>query len=100
MSKPIVAMSGRYNKLVVISAPFSRDGKVWYRFRCDCGCEKDIRSADVRYGHTRSCGARSCKEYSPAARMRYLEYSIALLERKLGKKRAMLERLKSGEAIR
>ena len=99
MANPIKQMSGRYGKLTVISGPIVRDNQVWYCFKCDCGCRKEIRASEVRLGRTRSCGARSCREYSPAAKIRYLECSIALLERKLAKKRAMLETLKSGEEI-
>lgn len=95
MANLIKPMSGRYGKLTVICGPIVREGVVWYRFKCDCGCKKEIRASDVRTGNTRSCGAKSCREYSVPVKIKYLEYSIALMERKLSKKRATLEKLKS-----
>ena len=95
MANPIKPMSGRYGKLTVICGPIVRGSVVWYRFKCDCGCKKEIRASDVRTGHTRSCGAKACRERSVLARVRVLEYSIAVLERKLSRKRAMLQELES-----
>ena len=95
MPNPIKPMSGRYGKLTVICGPIVREGVVWYRFKCNCGCEKEIRSSQVRYGRARSCGAKSCREYSVPVKIRYLESSIVLMERKLAKKRSMLEKLKT-----
>lgn len=95
MANPIKPMSGRYGKLTVICGPIVREGVVWYCFKCDCGCKKEIRASDVRTGNTRSCGAKACRERSVLAKVRVLEYSIGVLERKLNRKRAMLEELES-----
>lgn len=95
MTNPIKPMSGRYGKLTVICGPIVREGVVWYRFKCDCGCKKEIRASDVRTGNTRLCGAKACRERSVLAKVRVLEYSIGVLERKLSRKRAMLEELKT-----
>lgn len=47
----------RFGKLTVIekAGNAKRGGAIW-RCKCDCGNEKNVRGADLRSGHTKSCG--------------------------------------------
>lgn len=50
----------RYGLLVAIERTgtglsATGQGAIW-KFKCDCGTEKDVRLKDVRYGNTLSCG--------------------------------------------
>ena len=51
-------MSGlRFGRLVVIEqAGNAKHGGALWKCRCDCGSEKIVRGADLRNGHTQSCG--------------------------------------------
>jgi hypothetical protein len=55
---PKIDITGqRFGRLVAI-APTDRrvSGNVVWRFRCDCGVEKETPISNVRSGNTRSCG--------------------------------------------
>lgn len=56
---PIIDITGqRFGRLVVTAMRDRRDkwGMVMWDCRCDCGNVKDIASASLRTGRTRSCG--------------------------------------------
>ena len=46
----------RYNHLTAITKAPSRSGHTYWRFRCDCGTEKEIMKCHVINGAIKSCG--------------------------------------------
>lgn len=100
MAMPRKPMSGKYHKLTVISDAIARDGVIWYRFRCECGTEKEIRASDVRTGNARSCGHKSCRQLSIKTMIARLEDSIFWLEESLKQKREQLSELLRKEESR
>jgi hypothetical protein len=42
--------------VVALARAESRNARSFWKFRCDCGVEKEIDAAHVRYGRIRSCG--------------------------------------------
>ena len=48
----------RYNSLVAVSYSNTIKGRAVWRFKCDCGKEKEIAAKSVRTGNTKSCGCR------------------------------------------
>lgn len=46
----------RFGKLVAINRAPPRKGQNFWRFRCDCGREKEVRRCHVTGGRTASCG--------------------------------------------
>jgi len=49
----------KFHKLTVLSrAKSDRSSRVVFLCRCDCGTECHVRGADLRSGHTKSCGCR------------------------------------------
>ena len=55
MAKAIDLTGQRFGRLLVVDRDLSKPG-VWWNCRCDCGNLKSIRSGQLRYGHTHSCG--------------------------------------------
>lgn len=55
-----VSIGDRYGSLTVLSELPTRKlaggTKRWFRCRCDCGAEMEVRLGHLRSGHTRSCG--------------------------------------------
>lgn len=57
-----IPQGSRYGMLTVIEkAPVRPGGYAYWRCLCDCGKEVEVRGADLRKGHTTSCG---CKKLS------------------------------------
>ena len=55
--KKIDLIGQRFGRLTVIECcGRSKDGQKVYRCKCDCGKEKEIRSGNLRSGHSLSCG--------------------------------------------
>lgn len=54
----MVSIGDRFERLVVLNIEdTTRSGNHRYaRVRCDCGKEKDVRIANLKYGATKSCG--------------------------------------------
>lgn len=46
----------RFGRLVVLEKAESRNGKTYWKCRCDCGNEKEIYGFALTSGHTNSCG--------------------------------------------
>jgi len=46
----------RFGRLVAIRKALPRRRRTFWRFQCDCGVEKEINCAHVKYGKIRSCG--------------------------------------------
>lgn len=46
----------RYGRLVALKRVGKRGDRTLWQFKCDCGNTVTRALADVRYGHTRSCG--------------------------------------------
>lgn len=46
----------RFCRLVAIKPTSIKNGYNYWLFKCDCGCEKEIRLDSVVYGKTKSCG--------------------------------------------
>jgi len=58
MKKAIEISGKRFNRLTVIKRiyPNNRNNKVTWLCKCDCGNETIVSGADIRRGHTKSCG--------------------------------------------
>lgn len=56
MGKFVDIAGVKFNKLTAIKKVNSRSLRTFWLFRCDCGIEKEIDSAHVRYGKIQSCG--------------------------------------------
>lgn len=55
--KKIDLTGQRFGRLLVLKrVATSKDGQKVYLCRCDCGKEKEIKSGNLRSGHTLSCG--------------------------------------------
>ena len=48
--------TNRYGKLVVLKRTTNKGSTAAFLCRCDCGKESIVRGADLRNGHTKSCG--------------------------------------------
>ena len=59
----LMAPGQRYGRLVAIELARRATGSNFWRFRCDCGNEKIIRTSNVRKGFTVSCGCRRRELY-------------------------------------
>ena len=46
----------RFGKLTVTARAASKPGQAVWRCVCDCGATTEVRSQDLRNGHTASCG--------------------------------------------
>lgn len=46
----------RFNHLTVIESDKLIKGQLFWKCQCDCGKIVSVRSADIRSGHTKSCG--------------------------------------------
>lgn len=49
-------MGQRFGRLVVIEKLPSKEGKCWWKCKCDCGGFKDVPTAYLTSGSTQSCG--------------------------------------------
>lgn len=56
MPAPRDITNKRFNNLVAIEKAPSRGGHTYWRFRCDCGKEKEIMTSNVIRGAIKSCG--------------------------------------------
>lgn len=50
-----------FGRLTVIGFSGIRGDVSWWRCKCECGEEAEIRSTSLRNGHTKSCGCKSNK---------------------------------------
>lgn len=50
----------RFGKLTAISRAPNNNGRTYWKCKCDCGKEKIVEAAHLRYGYTQSCG---CAQY-------------------------------------
>lgn len=55
MAQAIDLTGQRFGRLTVMDRAWDKPG-VWWNCMCDCGNAKSIRSSQLRYGYTRSCG--------------------------------------------
>lgn len=46
----------RFGRLTAVAPSRPRKGRTFWTWACDCGTEKEINSAHVRYGRVQSCG--------------------------------------------
>jgi hypothetical protein len=56
MPKVIDITGQRFGRLVAVQKTMPRRLRTFWRFRCDCGVEKEIDSNHVRHGRIQSCG--------------------------------------------
>jgi hypothetical protein len=55
--KPKINLTGRrFGRLVALRYSDKNDGRKAWVCQCDCGTTKEIRGANLRSGHTTSCG--------------------------------------------
>lgn len=83
--RPIIDMAGqRFGKLTVLHYSHSERGKRKYLCKCDCGKAKIVAGADMRKGHTRSCGCLCARklETHEEYRERYQQQYKRVKERK------------------
>lgn len=59
LPKPIDISGMRFNNLVAIEKAPSRSGHTYWKFRCDCGVEKEIMKCHVINESIKSCGCIS-----------------------------------------
>ena len=94
MSTPLTGY--RFGKLVVIarvSPEIYRNGRVYWRVRCDCGTEKDVAGIHLKNGHTRSCGCMQREHASASASRRLIDLTgqtfgyLTVLTRDISRKR-------------
>lgn len=56
---PNLLTGRRFGRLLVLArVPVGafRNGRIYWRVRCDCGNEKDVAGIHLKSGHTQSCG--------------------------------------------
>lgn len=46
----------KFNMLTVLKLDHKKDGRFFWKCRCDCGNEKVINGDNIKYGKSRSCG--------------------------------------------
>ena len=63
MSRLIDLTGQRFGMLTVLRRAESRNGKVCWTCRCDCGKMVDVAANNLRSGHTVSCGCRRVQPY-------------------------------------
>lgn len=56
LPNPINIKNMRFNNLVAIEKVRSRNKHTYWKFRCDCGTEKEIQTSHVTGGIVKSCG--------------------------------------------
>lgn len=56
MFKRIDIKGKKFNRLTVVEFAFKKKGVIFWKCKCDCGEERNIRSQDIRIGHAKSCG--------------------------------------------
>ena len=62
----------RFNHLVAVEKAQSRGKKTYWKFRCDCGNEKEIMTCHVIDETVKSCGCDMFKKpQSPTAKKEY-----------------------------
>jgi hypothetical protein len=64
MGKNIDLMGQRFGRLAVVERVKVKNGKSYWRCKCDCGGTKNAYSTDLMLGKVRSCGCLK-KEISP-----------------------------------
>ena len=64
ITKPIKDLSGKvFGKLTVVNFAGSRNRRVRWLCKCECGNEKDIVGGHLTSGSTKSCGCRAGSKY-------------------------------------
>ncbi len=58
MAKRLQIQGERYGRLVALGPSVSSNRASFWVFQCDCGTVKHVAVANVRKGHTVSCGCR------------------------------------------
>lgn len=53
----------KFNRWTVIEYAFTKKGIVFWKCICECGTESNIRSQDLRTGHSKSCGCIHTQKY-------------------------------------
>ena len=56
MGKLIDLTNQRFGRLVVVEKAFVKNQHTYWRCKCDCGKEKEVRGSLLRNGNTTSCG--------------------------------------------
>ena len=56
MGKKIDLLNQRFGRLVVIDEAPKKGNRIRWKCLCDCGNEKIVDAADLKRGHTTSCG--------------------------------------------
>jgi hypothetical protein len=60
MSNRFIDLTGqKFNSLTVVSRAENRGKSVVWNCLCDCGNETQVRSGNIRNGHTQSCGCKT-----------------------------------------
>jgi|SRR5882762_477197 len=56
MSRKIDLVGKKYGRLLVIGEGASKNGKVYWLCKCECGINKEVIGRDLKKGATKSCG--------------------------------------------
>lgn len=56
MSRVIDLTKKVFGKLTVLGLSRSTNGVLWWKTRCECGNEKDVRGGSLKTGESKSCG--------------------------------------------
>lgn len=54
--KEVIIPGTRFGKLTVLQEDYHKDGRVYWKCKCDCGNEITVMGKSLRGGHTQSCG--------------------------------------------
>ena len=76
----------KFNYLEVIDGPIVKNKKTYWKCRCDCGKEKEIRSDGLKSGSTKSCG---CYKNSVLIQSNIQRQTLDLTNQNFGKLTAL-----------
>ena len=96
-SDSIDITGNRYGRLTAIRCAYSKNGRQFWDFQCDCGSVCTIRKANATTGKTKSCGCLS-REMSGERLSTFWAQRVE--QRELPKKHPRLYRIRQGMLAR
>lgn len=79
MGKLIDLTNQRFGRLVVVEKAFVKNQHTYWRCKCDCGKEKEVRGSLLRNGNTTSCGCYQKERASEQQSLKILNKKFGLL---------------------
>lgn len=80
MGKKIDLLNQRFGRLVVIDEAPKKGNRIRWKCLCDCGNEKIVDAADLKRGHTTSCGCYKKERVSESSLKDYTGQKFGYLE--------------------